>query len=262
MGEFMSISEIPVLTALGLGIATALSPCTFAANISGAAYICRNMKTPEYALLVGVLLSIGRIITYMVIGGIMIAAGHTIGKIALLSQNVGNMLLGIVLLIVGIIFLDIFTITIDIGSGILSKLMIKTHASGLVGALFLGMLFGLAFCPYSAALFFGMIIPLSVKVSGYALPGIFGLGVNVPVLIFTGLVYMGSTQAKPLMQKISHFWKIVSRILGVILISVSVYYLGPFITLQTGVSVEGLPYVVGGVLLAVVTGYYVYNYFR
>lgn len=259
MGELMGLSEIPVLAALGLGIATALSPCTFAANISGAAYICRNMKTPKYALLVGILLSTGRIITYVVIGGIMIAAGHTIGKIALLSQNVGNFLLGIVLLGVGIIFLDIFTINIAVGSGFLSKLMIKTHAFGVAGALFLGMLFGLAFCPYSAALFFGMVIPLSVKVSGYTLPAIFGLGVNVPVLIFTGLVYMGSTQAKPIMQKISQSWKIVSRFLGVILISVSSYYLGPFITLKTGVSVEWLPYVVAAVLFAVVTGYYIRN---
>lgn len=247
------IDQVPVLTALALGLITAISPCTLAANISGAAFVCRNMKTPKYALLVGILLSTGRIMTFIALGSIMIAAGHTIGEIALFSQNVGNILLGGVLLVIGILFLDVITVNIDMGGGFIADMVAKTHGLGLLGALFLGMLFGLAFCPYSAMLFFGMLIPLAVQVSeGYILPVLFGIGVNVPVLLFTGMVFMGSSRAKPVMQKISQSWTIVGKVLGIILISASLYYLGPYISLKTGVSLDWLPYVVGIILIGVV----------
>jgi cytochrome c-type biogenesis protein len=244
------IGNAPVVTAFILGLVTAVSPCTLAATISGAAFISRSMKTPRYTLLVGILLSIGRIITFFVIGGIMIYAGHTIGSLALFSQNVGSILLGIVLLICGVLFLDLITVNIDIGGGLIAKVMARIHSFGLLGAVFLGILFGLAFCPYSAALFFGMLIPLAVQVSeGYILPVLFGIGVNVPVLLFTGMVYIGSSKARLTMQRISHSWIYVSRILGVILISASLYYLGPYLTLKTGVPLDWLPYVVGCILL-------------
>lgn len=244
------MSNAPVVTAFILGLATAVSPCTLAATISGAAFISKTMKTPQYALLVGILLSIGRIITFFVIGGIMIYAGHTIGSLALFSQNVGSILLGIVLLVCGILFLDLFAANIDIGGGLIAKVMVRMHSFGLVGALILGILFGLAFCPYSAALFFGVLIPLAVQVSeGYVLPVLFGIGVNVPVLLFTGMVFVGSSKARLTMQKISHSWIYMSRILGIILISTSLYYLGPYISLRTGVPLGWLPYVVGSILL-------------
>jgi cytochrome c biogenesis protein CcdA len=248
------VDQVPLLTALALGLITAISPCTLAATISGAAFVCRNMKTPQYALLVGILLSSGRIITFVVLGSIMIAAGHTLGEIALFSQNVGTILLGCVLFVIGIVFLDVITVNIDMGGGFIAKMMEKTQAFGLLGALFLGILFGFAFCPYSALLFFGMLIPLAVQVSeGYLLPVLFGIGVNVPVLVFTGMVYVGSRRAKPVMQKISESWTIVGKILGVILISASLYYLGPYVALKIGVSLDWLPYLVGVVLIGVVS---------
>lgn len=106
-----------VTTAFALGLLTAVSPCTLAATISGAAYISRSMTSPKYALLVGILLSLGRIITFSVVGGIMIVAGHIIGRIALSSQIVGGFLLGCVLLVVGIFFLDLIPVNITGGAG-------------------------------------------------------------------------------------------------------------------------------------------------
>lgn len=247
----MSVNEIPVAAAFILGLLTAISPCTLAATISGAAFITRSMNTPKYALLVGILLSTGRMITFFVIGSIMIAAGHTIGEIALFSQNVGTILLGCVLFVVGVVFLDVVPVDIDVGGGFIANMAAKTHAFGLLGAVFLGALYGLAFCPYSAALFFGMLIPLAVSVpEGYVLPVLFGLGVNIPVLLYSGMVYMGSSKARSAMQMVSKSWTLIGRLLGVILISASLYYLGPYISLKTGVSFSWLPYVVGGILLA------------
>ncbi len=249
----MDISTIieytPVLAAFLLGLATAVSPCTLAANISGIAYISRSLSQPRYTLLVGILLSIGRIITFLLMGAVMIAAGRTLGYVALFSQNVGTIALGILLFIIGIFLLDIIHINIDIGKGILAGLMEKTHTLGLIGAFFLGLLYGCAFCPYSAALFFGLLIPLAIRTSqGYMLPFFFGMGVNIPVLVFTAFLVLGVKRARHIMGEISQSWTVISRILGIFLISVSFYYLYPHISLYTGKSLSWLPYAVAGIL--------------
>lgn len=248
--EWSSISQIPVLTAFSLGLLTAVSPCTLAATISGAAYVSRNLTTPKYALFAGTILSIGRIITFAAIGAVMIAAGHTIGELALFSQKTGSILLGCVLLLVGILFLDILKVNIDVGGGLIAKMAMKTRTMGLLGALILGMLYGLAFCPYSAALFFGMVIPLSVTVSeGYILPIFFGMGVNIPILVYTGMLYFGTKRANRTMQRVSRSWTVISRVLGAILISAGVYYIVPYLF---GVSSPWIPYLVGALILILV----------
>ncbi|MBU7016692.1 MAG: sulfite exporter TauE/SafE family protein [Theionarchaea archaeon] len=245
------IDQIPVVTAFILGLVTAVSPCTLATNISGAAFVSRTMTTPRYAVLVGVLLSTGRTITFVIIGGIMIFAGQTIGEIALLSQTVGSILLGCVLIIVGILFLNIIQVNLDIGGGVIAKMVARTHTMGLLGALFLGVLFGLAFCPYSAALFFGMLIPLAVGVSeGYFLPIFFGLGVNVPILVFTGMISFGMGRARSVMQKVAHTWTVISGVLGAVLISIGVFYVAPYFSKSP--LIQWLPYVVGAVVVVFV----------
>jgi cytochrome c-type biogenesis protein len=219
-------NQIPIVTAFFLGLVTAVSPCALAANVSGAAFISRAMIVPKYAAAVGMLITLGRISTFMIIGSLMIAAGHTIGKIALFSQTAGSLLLGCMLILIGALFLNVISITRDMGAGILASLILKTHTMGLLGALVLGILLGLAFCPYSAALFFGMLIPLAIQVpEGYSLPLFFGLGVNVPILVYTGLLYFGATRARTALQRISHLWRGVSSILGVMLISVGMSYI-------------------------------------
>ena len=251
------IDQVPVLTAFVLGLVTAVSPCTLAATISGAAVVSRSMKTPKYALLVGILLSIGRIITFVLIGSIMIAAGHTMGKIALFSQTVGSIVLGCVLIVVGIIFLDVINVNFDFGGGLIASMAARTRTMGLFGALVLGLLFGLAFCPYSASLFFGMLIPLAVRASeGYFLPFFFGIGVNVPVLVFTAMLYFGMGRAKKVMQTVSHSWTVISRVLGAVLISIGVSYITPYFSLYS-ISLEWLPYAVGGAVLLVVLGFHI-----
>lgn len=242
-------SSLAPVTAFLLGLVTAISPCTLAANISGAAFVLKTMKTPEYALFVGILLSTGRIITFFVVGAVMIAVGHTIGHIALFSQTAGTVLLGIVLLAAGVLFLEVVPLSVDIGGGVVARMMEKAHALGLAGALLVGVLFGLAFCPYSAALFFGMVVPLALasEPGGYILPVLFGLGVNVPVLAFTGMVFAGSSRAKKTMQRVGESWRLVGRVLGAFLVAASVYYLYPYVLSP---SFGWLPYAVGGILLA------------
>ncbi|MBU6997822.1 MAG: sulfite exporter TauE/SafE family protein [Theionarchaea archaeon] len=226
-----SVTQVPFITAFMLGLVTAVSPCALAANVSGVAFISRTMMLPRYAVVVGLLISLGRISTFMIIGGVMIATGHTIGRIALLSQTAGSLLLGCMLILVGALFLNVISVARDLGGNVLAGLVIRTHTMGLLGALVLGILLGLAFCPYSAALFFGMLIPLAIQVpEGYFLPLFFGLGVNIPILVYTGLLYCGATRARTALQKISHIWRGVSSILGVVLISVGTSYIVPCVS--------------------------------
>ena len=69
--------------------------------------------------------------------------------------------------------------------------------SGSWGAGLLGILFALSFCPVSAALFFGSMLPLAVNKNGTSvlLPSAYGAGTGVPVFVFAVLIALGAQVA-------------------------------------------------------------------
>ncbi len=57
----------------------------------------------------------------------------------------------------------------------------------------LGVLFALSFCPVSAGLFFGALIPLAVNAhSRVLLPAVYGIGTGLPVVVFAVLLVLGA----------------------------------------------------------------------
>ncbi len=96
-----------------------------------------------------------------------------------------NQLLGPLLVLVGMALLGMLpglpSFGPSRGQGWNEKLM----SMGLVGCALMGFLFALTFCPVSAALFFGSLLPLAVREhSAWLVPALFGIGSAAPVLIF------------------------------------------------------------------------------
>jgi cytochrome c biogenesis protein CcdA len=156
-------------TAVWLGILTSVSPCPLASNIAAVSFISRRITQRNTIFLSGILYTLGRSLTYIVLGILIV---KTLVDIPILSdflQRYINKILGIVLILVGMVLLDLLRIPLSLPP-VSENVAKKLAEKGIFGSFPLGILFALAFCPVSAALFFGGLIPLAVTAqSGIAL---------------------------------------------------------------------------------------------
>ena len=175
-------STMPWLSAFVLGIMTAISPCPLATNITAVGFISKDIKDRNRVFINGLLYTLGRAITYMAIA-LVIYLGADQFKFSGFFQIYGEKILGPLLIIIGVFMLDIVKIKFPGMSGLTSRIEAKTKWSYL-DAILLGVIFALAFCPYSGVLYFGMLIPMTVaSASGLFLPIVFALATGIPVII-------------------------------------------------------------------------------
>jgi len=217
--------NIPVLSALFLGLLTAISPCPMATNIAAIAYVSRRVTDRRYAVMTAVLYTLGRMISYSVLGILIIVAGLEIPGIASFLQDFGEQILGPLLIVVGLIMLNIDRLSFSLGGGKLSSIGGKVADRGMIGGLLLGILFALAFCPYSAVLFFGVLIPLALKTTGgVTLPAVFAIGTGLPVLIFGMLISIGVSKVFTWLNALTRAEKIIRVIVSIVFIGIGIYY--------------------------------------
>ena len=224
LGGITGNLNIPVLSALLLGLITAISPCPLATNIAAIGYVSRRVTERRYAVMTGALYTLGRMFSYSVIGVLIIVAGLEIPGVATFLQDFGEQALGPILIVVGVIMLIINKLPLSLGGGKLSALGAKVADWGMIGGFLLGALFALAFCPYSAALFFGVLIPLSLKsAGGVALPAVYAIGTGLPVLVFGVLISAGVARVSNWLNAITRAEKIIRVAVSIIFIGVGVY---------------------------------------
>jgi len=216
--------NIPVLSALLLGLITAISPCPLATNIAATAYVSRRVKERRYAVMTGTLYTLGRMFSYSVIGILIIVAGLEIPGVATFLQDFGEQILGPLLIVVGVIMLIVNRIPLSLGGGKLSSIGEKVANRGMIGGFLLGALFALAFCPYSAVLFFGVLIPLSLKsTGGVTLPAVYAIGTGLPVLVFGMLISLGVARISTWLNAVTRAEKIIRVAVSIIFIGVGIY---------------------------------------
>ena len=180
-----------VLTALWLGLLTAMGPCTMTTNLLAVAYIARRLNRPRSVVFSGLWFTAGTVAGYAGLGVLVVAGVLSMPAASHFLQKYMNELLGPALILAGVFLLGLLEIPAkrDV-SRVAEKLAGRGDAAG---AAALGLVFALTFCPVSAALFFGSLIPLSLKThSTVALPALYGLGTGIPVLGCTALVAAGS----------------------------------------------------------------------
>ncbi len=217
--------NIPVLSALLLGLLTAISPCPMATNIAAIAYVSRKVTDRKYAVMTGMLYTLGRMLSYSILGILIIVVGLEIPGVASFLQDFGERILGPLLIVVGLIMLNINKFSFSLGGGKLSSIGGKVADWGMIGGFLLGALFALAFCPYSAVLFFGVLIPLALKSSGgVMLPAVFAIGTGLPVLVFGTLLSVGVARVSTWLNTLTRAEKIVRVVVSIIFIGVGIYY--------------------------------------
>ena len=217
-------STMPWVTAFALGLMTAISPCPLATNITAVGFISKDIENRNRVFINGLLYTLGRAISYTVIP-LVIFLGADQFKFSGFFQQYGEKLLGPLLIIIGLMMLDIIKMNIPGVSRLTSKMEGKTRW-GYFDAILLGMIFALAFCPYSGVLFFGMLVPITItSASGLYLPVVFAVATGIPVIVFAWVLAYAVSGIGNVYNKIKTFELWFRRVVAVLFIGVGIYYL-------------------------------------
>jgi cytochrome c-type biogenesis protein len=224
----VSQSEIPILTAFVLGLMTAISPCPLATNITAIGFISKDIQQKRRVFTNGLLYTLGRAVSYTVLGVILIVLfqqGVSLFKVQRFVSLYGMYLLVPLLMVMGVFMLDIIKVSLPGVSSLTTKMEEKASSGSAWSSFLMGVVFALAFCPYSGVLFFGALIPLSVSVSaGYALPFVFAIATGLPVVLFAWVFAFSLSSVSLFYTKMKVFEKWFRRVVGVVFISVSLYF--------------------------------------
>ena len=217
-------SQYAALTAFILGLMTAISPCPLATNISAIGFISRDIENRQRVFIKGLVYTLGRAVSYTGLG-LILFFGASKMHVTMLFQGWGEKLLGPLLIIIGLLMLDFIKIKFPGFSG-LTERMGEHSKKSYWGTLLLGMVFAMAFCPYSGVLYFAMLIPMTItSVSGLYLPVVFAIATGLPVIIFAWLLAYAVGNVGKLYNRIKIFELWFRRLVAVLFILVGIYYI-------------------------------------
>jgi cytochrome c biogenesis protein CcdA len=210
-------------SAVWLGILTSISPCPLATNIAAITYIGKRVDRPGLVLMSGIVYTLGRMIAYIAIGALVVFSLLSVPDVAMFLQRHMNKFLGPILIVVGFLLLGIIKLNIK-GIGLNDKLQKRIENWGVWGAGLFGLLFALSFCPVSAALFFGSLIPLAVDYqSTIIMPTVFGIGTALPVIAFAVIISLGTRFVGIIFNKLTIFEIWARRITAIAFILIGLY---------------------------------------
>lgn len=177
-------SHIPLVTAFLLGLLTAVSPCPLATNITAIGYISKGIENKHRIFWDGLLYTLGRVFTYTVLGFVLIPIlrkGASMFAIQKAIGEYGEMFIAPLLILIGLFML--WGNRLNLPKFGFSGNGVQLKSRGGYGALLLGVLFSLAFCPTSGVFYFGMLIPMAAAESGgYILPMAYAVATGLPVV--------------------------------------------------------------------------------
>ncbi|QGY42379.1 sulfite exporter TauE/SafE family protein [Maribellus comscasis] len=216
-------SNIPVLSAFLLGLLTAISPCPMATNITAVGYIGKELEIKSRVFYNGLIYTLGRGLSYWLLA-VVFYIGADQFKIATFFQSYGEKILGPLLIVVGLFMLGIIKISFP-GFNKFSKRLEEKNKWNFWNVLLLGIVFALAFCPYSGVLYFGMLIPMSIaSAKGLVLPLVFALATGIPVIIIAWLLAFAIGEIGKFYNALKKVELWMRRVIAFLFIGVGVYY--------------------------------------
>ncbi|MBE0650765.1 MAG: sulfite exporter TauE/SafE family protein [Bacteroidales bacterium] len=227
MGEVLNglleNSSMPFFTALVLGLMTAISPCPLATNITAIGFIGKDIENRNRVFVNGLVYTLGRAITYTLIA-LVIFLGADQFSMSGVFQKYGEKIIGPLLIVIGLFMLDILKIKLP-GFYKLTQRFGEKGTKNYWDVLMLGILFALAFCPYSAVMYFGMLIPITItSPAGLYLPVVFAIATAVPVIIFAWLIAFTVSKVGVWYNNLKIFEIWFRRFISIVFIGVGVYY--------------------------------------
>lgn len=215
---------LAIASAFWFGLLTSISPCPLATNIAAISFVGRRVDSPRQVFSAGLLYTSGRSLAYLALGSLLVTSMLSVPFLAHALQKYMNRALGPILILVGLVLLELVSFNLPgIGAG--DWLQKKAESMGVWGAGMLGFLFALSFCPTSAALFFGSLLPLALQQgSGVMLPAAYGIATGLPVLLFALIIALGANKVGQAFNRIQAFERWARRITGALFILIGMYY--------------------------------------
>jgi cytochrome c biogenesis protein CcdA len=224
--QSMSTSNFPLLAAFFIGLMMAISPCPLATNITAIAYISKKIGNGKRTILTGIIYTLGRMVTYVLLASLIVYIGINVQAVSLFLQKYGEKILGPLFIFIGLVMLKVIKLPSLKSGDKINKIKEKLSEKGYLGAFLLGALFALAFCPFSAVLYFGMLIPLALKFSdGILIPSVFAFATGLPVIIFSFILVYSVSKLGNIMKKVETFEKWMRYIVAVIFLIIGAYYI-------------------------------------
>lgn len=220
---FLENSQFPIISAFVLGLMTAISPCPLATNITAIAFIGKDIENKRRVFLNGFIYTLGRAISYTAIG-LIFFFGVSQFNVSSFFQTWGEKILGPLLILFGLMMFGVLKLAFGNMNNLIEKYT-KNRKLNFWTVLVIGVLFALAFCPYSGVLYFGILIPMTVtSVKGLYLPIVFAFATGLPVIIFAYLLAYTVSGVGKLYNRIQIFEKWFRYIVAFVFIGVGVYY--------------------------------------
>ncbi len=217
-------TEVPVFSAFLLGLMTAISPCPLATNIAAIGYISKDLQDRRRVFINGLIYTTGRMLSYTLLA-VILYLGASKFKVSGIFQQYGEKIIGPLLIIIGLFMMDVLKVNFSLMGGASRRLEQKKSWSHW-SVLLLGIVFALAFCPYSGVLYFGMLIPMTISApSGLLLPVVFALATGIPVILFAWFLAYSISEMGRFYDKLKVFEVWFRRILAVVFIGVGIYYI-------------------------------------
>jgi len=216
---------LAMFSALWLGILTAISPCPLATNIAAISFISKNIECPYRTVLAGFLYVLGRVLTYVVLGFIVVGGLLAVPSVANFLQHSINKFIGPILILIGLLLLNVIKLNFSVGVKH-EKFQEFAATSSFLGSFLLGVIFALSFCPVSAALFFGSLTSLAIEHhSRLIIPTMYGIGTGLPVMIFAIVVAFSMHKLGEIYNNMVTFETWFRKITGWIFIIGGIYFI-------------------------------------
>ncbi len=220
----MSLWLVGAASALWLGVLTSISPCPLATNVAAISFVGKRLANPRHVFLAGLAYTLGRSLTYVGLGVLLVGSLLSAPYVSFVLQKYANQLLGPILIIVGMLLLEMLQLPLP-NWGVSDKMEHWVENWGIWGAGLLGMGFALSFCPVSAVLFFGSLIPLAVRHgSPVLLPSLYGVGTSLPVFVFALLMTLGARSIGVTFGWLTRLERWARGLTGVVFVGVGIYY--------------------------------------
>jgi len=211
-------------TAIWLGLLTSISPCPLATNVAAISYLGRRVDSPRHVLGGGLLYTVGRAAAYVTLGSVLVMGLLSMPETSQFLQRHLNRILGPVLIVAGALLLEVFRPVLPGLGRTGERIRQRLETKGVWAAFPLGALFALSFCPVSAALFFGSLVPLAVRFDSPVLfPSLYGAGTALPVVALAILIAFGARFVAKAFNSLAIVERWFRRLTGLVFVGVGIY---------------------------------------
>lgn len=220
--SLLDSSQTVWIMVIAMGLLTALSPCPLATNIAAIGYLSKDISSKQVILRNGLLYTLGRTITYTLLAWLLLAllkSGESIFGIQRFLAG-GHKWIGAVLILIGLVLLIGDKLHLPSVS-----MPLKSFGQSGWGALLLGLLFALAFCPTSGILYFGGLIPLAnSNATGWLLPILFSVATALPIILLAFVLAFSAQHIGIVYGHLTTIQRWMKYIVGGLFIAIGVYY--------------------------------------